>query len=208
MLFRSLAGHPRPHGNAWSHEDFSSADFGTALQPRDERGTRTIPELRGALMRFGGRIRPNEISRFEPLNRSERLLSRPPGTLSSIRNGGEGWGEEVIRFMGSFDLQRWTRIGAMNRAEHPSPHPSPLLGGGERVPEGRERGGWRGRFMENTNVQREKAISGRISVCNGVLLESAVRRRGWGTRPFLRLRRGGWFACHRIAGMATLRSIS
>ena len=25
----------------------------------------------------------------------ERLLSRPPGTLSSIRNGGEGWGEEV-----------------------------------------------------------------------------------------------------------------
>ena len=29
-----------------------------------------------------------------------RLLSRPSATLSSIRNGGEGWGEEVLRFMG------------------------------------------------------------------------------------------------------------
>ena len=31
---------------------------------------------------------------------SMRLLSRPSATLSSIRNGGEGWGEEVLRFMG------------------------------------------------------------------------------------------------------------
>src|SRR6185503_18492895 len=30
-----------------------------------------------------------------------RLLSRPPGTLSSIRNGGEGWGEEALQFMES-----------------------------------------------------------------------------------------------------------
>jgi len=29
----------------------------------------------------------------------ERLLSRPAATLSSIRNGGEGWGEEALRFM-------------------------------------------------------------------------------------------------------------
>jgi hypothetical protein len=27
----------------------------------------------------------------------EHLLSRPSGTLSSILNGGEGWGEEVPR---------------------------------------------------------------------------------------------------------------
>ena len=27
---------------------------------------------------------------------SRRLLSRPSGTLSSIRNGGEGWGEEAL----------------------------------------------------------------------------------------------------------------
>ena len=48
---------------------------------------------------LGERILPNEISRFERLNRSERLLSRPPGTFSSIPNGGEGRGEEVLRFM-------------------------------------------------------------------------------------------------------------
>ena len=109
-----------------------------------------VPQNNAVAM-LGERFRPNGISRFEPLNRSERLLSRPPGTLSSIPNGGEGRGEEALRFMGSFDLQQWTRIGAMNRAEHPSPHPSPLLGGGERVPEGRVRGGsgtggsWKGR---------------------------------------------------------------
>src|SRR6185436_8380139 len=31
----------------------------------------------------------------------KRLLSRPAGTLSSIRNGGEGWGEEALQFMES-----------------------------------------------------------------------------------------------------------
>src|SRR6185436_19687736 len=31
----------------------------------------------------------------------KRLISRPPGTLSSIRNGGEGWGEEALQFMES-----------------------------------------------------------------------------------------------------------
>ena len=39
-------------------------------------------------------------------------LTRPSGTLSPT--GGEGWGEGV-RFMESFNLQHWTRIGAMNR---------------------------------------------------------------------------------------------
>jgi hypothetical protein len=38
-------------------------------------------------------------SRFEPQN-PEHLLSRPAATLSSIRNGGEGRGEEALRFMG------------------------------------------------------------------------------------------------------------
>jgi hydrogenase maturation protein HypF len=45
------------------------------------------------------RFHPNGISRFEPLNHPERLLTRPPGTLSSIPNGGEGWGETALRFM-------------------------------------------------------------------------------------------------------------
>ena len=36
----------------------------------------------------------------------EPLLSRPSGTLSSIPNGGEGWGEEVLRFMESWK-QSW-----------------------------------------------------------------------------------------------------
>ncbi len=51
-------------------------------------------------------------SRFDLLNHPHSL-TRPSGTLSP--NEGEGWGEEVLRFMGSLDLLLWTRIGAMNR---------------------------------------------------------------------------------------------
>jgi UDP-N-acetylglucosamine diphosphorylase / glucose-1-phosphate thymidylyltransferase / UDP-N-acetylgalactosamine diphosphorylase / glucosamine-1-phosphate N-acetyltransferase / galactosamine-1-phosphate N-acetyltransferase len=50
--------------------------------------------------RFGERFPPTNSSRVQPTNQT-RLLSRPAATLSSIPNGGEGRGEEVLRFMGS-----------------------------------------------------------------------------------------------------------
>ena len=52
-----------------------------------------------------------------------RLLSRPSGTLSSTRSGGEGWGEEAFRFMGSVLLQIDLRT-----AHEPLRSAEPLLG--------------------------------------------------------------------------------
>src|ERR1051325_6634297 len=48
-------------------------------------------------------------------------LAHPSSALCPT--GGEGWGEWV-RFMGSFGLQIWTRIGTMNlgRTRPASPH--------------------------------------------------------------------------------------
>ena len=38
---------------------------------------------------------------------NERLLSRPAGTLSSILNGGEGWGEEVLATIPPNVIRKW-----------------------------------------------------------------------------------------------------
>ena len=46
----------------------------------------------------GDRIRRNLIRALNPRT-TERLLSRPAANLSSIRNGGEGRGEEALGFM-------------------------------------------------------------------------------------------------------------
>jgi hypothetical protein len=48
--------------------------------------------------RLGGRIPRKSLRALNPRT-AKRLLSRPAATLSSIRNGLEGRGEEALRFM-------------------------------------------------------------------------------------------------------------
>ena len=48
-------------------------------------------------MKYG--LSRNKVRALNPRT-TERLLSRPAATLSSIRNGGEGQGEEVLQFIG------------------------------------------------------------------------------------------------------------
>ena len=62
----------------------------------------------------GGSFRENnpKYSRIEP-RATKRLLSRPLATLSSIADGGEGRGEEVLSFVES---ARSTILGFMGTA--------------------------------------------------------------------------------------------
>jgi hypothetical protein len=99
----------------------------------------------------GERILPNRISRFEPLNWLKlvgRVTPCAPG-LRKPDDGARGATRPTLRFMGSFDLQQWTRIRAMNLPNSPHPsfgHPLPIGWGEGRV---------RGRFME-------RVVEGRV----------------------------------------------
>src|SRR5437016_8692066 len=85
-------------------------------------------------------------------------LTRPPATLSPI--GGEGRGEGAGSWEGGTS-KIWTRIGAMNQIGTPLPAISPQ--GGERVAEGRERGGsWRGQGAGSRFVFRGRRFVGRM----------------------------------------------
>ena len=70
------------------------------LYHRNDSLTATARETKSCFVGLvvEGEISPNHDSRFEPPNLGP-LLSRPAATLSSIPNGGEGRGEEALRFM-------------------------------------------------------------------------------------------------------------
>jgi hypothetical protein len=92
----------------WEH-DWTHAPFFLLLFPQGGAGVK--PRGGHAPLRGRGENFPKLFSRLEPLNRSSRRES----ALTSLWIRWSGLTSAATRFMGSFDLQLWTRIGAMNR---------------------------------------------------------------------------------------------